>query len=603
VFRLLADGLTVGCPGHTIPATARAFYGPFVPPVGEGVSIMKQTHILTYLAPLVLLTAACASGPRGAVFSDSVAPMADATPTPVLESGDVMLEPLEPRGEGGVVDLVIEEPWPIPADWQVAQEEADAAWPQVDEPARANVVQVSLRLPDRLLPSRILVETDSAYSPPLSMQTAGGPNAPAIPVEGPPELIEEDLNAPNELASDDTSRVLAALDPLHDVSYDLPIEVNEAVHTYLEYFQTRMRPTFSRYLIRSGSYIPAMQEIFREYGLPEDLVYIAMIESGFNPYAYSHARASGPWQFIAATGKRYGLRQDYWVDERRNAPMATRAAASYFADLHARFGDWFLAMASYNSGEGRVANALKRNNMTTFWELREAHVLPQETRDYVPKFLAAAIIAKNPEEYGFFIEPHESTEVVMVEVNGSVALDAIARASELPLDEIKFLNPQLRRGLTPPDKKPYPVAIPKAKAEVFAANFPAIQAKEAELWAQKARSMGGGHLVRHKVRSGESLSVVAKKYGSTIKRIQRANKMGRSTVIRAGKTILVPTGKEYAAKNGDTKKVNYKVRRGDSLWKIAARYNVPLKDLMSWNGLKSNSILRPGDRLVVKTRG
>ncbi len=555
-----------------------------------------MNRLIPYVAAAVL-AAGCASAPKG-----GGGPVADAGSYRVEKPSQAVIDPqyavatpMEAPEDSGVVDLVIDEPWPTPSDWRQAAEEEAAEWPPrvATMPHQAIADQVSLRIP-YLLPEEVEPPASETLPDDLSLTMGESPQVAET------ALLPEPTAA--VMVADDAAELVAAIDPLHDVAYDLPVEVNEAVHTYLEYFQTRMRPTFSRYLIRSGRYIPAMKGIFREHGLPEDLVYIAMIESGFNPYAYSHARASGPWQFIATTGKRYGLRQDYWVDERREPLLATHAAARYFKDLYGRFGDWFLCMAAYNAGEGKVAVALKRTGATSFWELREAYALPQETRDYVPKYLAAAIIAKNPEEYGFYLEHHAPIDIQLVEVDGPTALSAIARAAEVPLEEIKFLNPQLRRGLTPPDKKPYKVAIPGSRTELFAANFPKIKAEEEALWAQKARSMGGGYLVRHKVRRGESLGLIAKKYGSTVRRIQSANKMGRSTLIRVGKTLLVPTGKQYAGSGGG-KQVHYLVKRGDSLWKIAARYNVRLKDLMNWNGLKKSSVLRPGDRLLVKRRG
>ena len=398
---------------------------------------------------------------------------------------------------------------------------------------------------------------------------------------------------------------LAALDPLNDVAYDMPVEVNEAVHTYLEYFQTRLRGTFSRYLIRSGRYIPLMQEIFREHGIPEDMVYLSMIESGFNPYAYSRARASGAWQFISSTGKLYGLRQDYWVDERRDVVLATHAAAKYLSDLHNRFGDWYLALASYNAGEGRVAASMRRSGATNFWELRERLALPQETRDYVPKYIAAMLIAKSPEEYGFFVQPHAPLVFDTVTVKGATDLDAIARAVGVPIEEIKFLNPHLRRDMTPPDKSAYPVYLPQGSERRFAQNFPAIQAQEQRAWAKKAGAMGSPKTVRHRVRRGETLSVIADKYRTRVSRIQRANNMGRRTMIREGQTLVVPVGSRYASASsgGSSQTTTHRVKRGESLWKIASRYNVRLRDLLAWNGLSSNSVLHVGQRIVIKGRG
>ncbi|MFQ5509198.1 MAG: LysM peptidoglycan-binding domain-containing protein [Leptospirillia bacterium] len=544
---------------------------------------MTDRTLLRAFAALALLTlcTACATArPKAARSAKSEVPVAT-----LVTPQDAMLNTGNGAGEEvGVVDLVVTEPWPTPSDW-VFEEEA-VPWDDGDLPStvRMGMEVVSLRYPQDSV--RIAPEDDAASRVVV-------PDAEVIPpltTDVPPRV--EDAPLPKR----------AALDPLNDLSFDVPVEVNESVHVYLEYFQTRMRPTFSRYLIRSGRYIPMMREIFAEHGLPEDLVYIALIESGFNPYAYSRSRASGPWQFIASTGKRYGLRQDYWVDERRDVELATHAAAKYLGDLYRRFGDWMLALASYNVGEGRVAAALKRLGVDNFWDLRAAYALPQETRDYIPKFMAAAILAKSPEEYGFLPEPHAGYAVDKVTVTGATELSAIARAVGVPVEEIKFLNPQLRRGLTPPDKKPYSVRIPAGSEALFAANFGAIYEAEHELWAKKAQGMGGGYLVRHRVRNGESLSTIAQKYGTRVSAIQHANNMGRRTMIRKGQVILVPSGRNYVAVDR-TKDIRHRVRSGDSLWKIANQYKVRLRDLMAWNNLTPKSVLRPGDRILIKSKG
>jgi membrane-bound lytic murein transglycosylase D len=191
-----------------------------------------------------------------------------------------------------------------------------------------------------------------------------------------------------------------------------------------------------------------------------------------------------------------------------------------------------------------------------------------------------------------------------VEVEGPTDLSAIATATGVPLEEIKGLNPHLRRGLTPPDSTPFEVRVPAGTAERFAENFPAIREEEEGLWAKKARNLGSGYLVRHKVKGGESLSIIASRYGARISNIQQANNMGRSTMIRVGQVLLVPVGRGYAAaEDASRPQVQHRVQRGDSLWKIAMRYNVRVKDLMSWNHLSPNSVLRPGDRIIVKTGG
>jgi membrane-bound lytic murein transglycosylase D len=485
----------------------------------------------TPIALALLLAAGCAHmGHHAQAPADTDAALtAPADALPVVSPDEAAVEMVEGSEDAGIVDLVVQEPWPASADYTPPADPWSGEGPV--EKGVAPPAWVSLRFPEEhaeTVPSVALVE------PP-------GPEiGPPTPWVGPqPDVQARRIPPPAKPGP----RTGTALDPLYDVNYDMPIEVNEAVRVYLEYFQTRMRPVFARYLIRSGRYIPEMKRIFREYGLPDDLVYVALIESGFNPYAYSRSSAAGPWQFITATGKRYGLRVDYWVDERRDVDLATRAAARYLGDLYQRFGDWLLALAAYNAGEGQVALALDRTGASTFWELREAYALPQETRDYVPKFMAAAIIAKDPREYGFLVDNHEPMQTDTITVDGPTDLAAIARAAELPLEEVKFLNPQLRRGLTPPDKKPYPVRLPEGASPVFSANFPAIQEEEQGVWANKARNMGSGYLVRHKVRSGEVLSTIARKYGARVSNIQQANNMGHRTMIREGQVLLVPVGR------------------------------------------------------------
>jgi membrane-bound lytic murein transglycosylase D len=538
----------------------------------------------------------CAAGSRHAAAPGAEPAYVPPTDLPVVTPDEAAVDVATAPDDAGIVDLVVQEPWPAPADWSLPPDGVGYG----DEPVEKGVappVWVSLRFPEAQVEAEAEDGVDAG--PGIELEARA-----EVPEEVPADVPVTPASHPSEPPSADRlPPELAALDPLYDVAYDMPVEVNEAVRVYLEYFQTRMRPVFARYLIRAGRYIPEMRQIFREHGLPEDLVYVALIESGFNPYAYSRSRASGPWQFITSTGKRYGLRVDYWVDERRDVIRATNAAARYLSDLHQRFGDWLLAMAAYNAGEGQVAVALKRTGAETFWELREAYALPQETRDYVPKFMAAAIIAKNPREYGFDVDPHPPLALDQVTVHGPTDLGAVARAAEIPDEEVKALNPHLRRGLTPPDQKSFDLYLPRGRAEVFAANFPRIREEEEGQWASKARTMGSGYLVRHRVRRGEALSTIAQKYGARVSAIQRANKMGHRTLIRQGQVLLVPVGRQYAAAAQNGGRLSHKVQRGDSLWKIAMRYKVSLKDLMAWNGLNSKSILRPGDKLIVRVGG
>lgn len=212
-------------------------------------------------------------------------------------------------------------------------------------------------------------------------------------------------------------------------TYDVPIILNSSVESHIDYFNVRIRDKFELWLSRSGRYLPLMKEIFKKNDLPEDLVFVSLIESGFNPYAYSRARAVGPWQFMKGTGLKYGLRINEWIDERRDPVKSTIAAANYLKDLYAMFNSWPLALASYNAGEGRVGRAMAKSKAGDFWDLRSTRYLRPETRNYVPKFMAATIIAKNPEKYGFNLNYHEPLQYDEVVIDRPTDLRLIAKTA------------------------------------------------------------------------------------------------------------------------------------------------------------------------------
>jgi membrane-bound lytic murein transglycosylase D len=251
---------------------------------------------------------------------------------------------------------------------------------------------------------------------------------------------------------------------------DVPVATNKEVRAYLVYFTTERKQTMRTYLSRSTRYLPLIQEIFQEHGLPEDLAYLAMIESGYNPYAYSPAHAAGMWQFISGTGRRYGLDINNYVDERRDPVKSTHAAAKYLLDLYKQFGSWYLAAASYNCGENRVQREIDSSNHKNFWDLSANQCLPNETKNYVPQMIAATIIAKNPEKFGFTKIPYlPPLQFDTVKVNEPTSLRAVSIACNVPPEEINLLNPELRKGTTPPDA--FVLKIPKNSKELFNRNI------------------------------------------------------------------------------------------------------------------------------------
>ncbi len=255
-----------------------------------------------------------------------------------------------------------------------------------------------------------------------------------------------------------------------------------------------------------------MKNLLKENGLPEDLVYLSLIESGFNPYAYSRSKASGPWQFIYLTGKKYGLKVNWWVDERRDPEKSTIAAAKYLKDLYDMFECWYLAAAGYNAGENKIASAMKRYRTEDFWELTKYRYLKKETKDYVPQMIAAALIAKDPEKYGFTnIEYEEPLRYDKVKVPGLTPLSLISQACEVSLDEIKDLNPELRRGVTPPGETEYEIKIPSGAKERFLRNFETLQ------------PLRKFQFKTHMVKKGETLPKIARLYRVEVEPILEPN--------------------------------------------------------------------------------
>jgi len=363
------------------------------------------------------------------------------------------------------------------------------------------------------------------------------------------------------------------------VSYDVPIYLNEKVENSLAYLQTVAHNTFEKYLSRSGRYIPLMEKILAEEGVPHDIVYLPLIESGFNAHAYSYARAVGFWQFIYSTGKRYGMKRNWWYDERRDFEKSTRAAARYLKKLYNEFGSWELALAGYNGGEGRVRREIKKRKTKDFWKLR----LKKETRNYVPLFMAATIIAKQPEKYGFFPSYEEPIEWETVKVSKCMTFNNISAKTGIAVADLELLNPELIRGVTPPNYKNYKLRIPVGKSGKLLAAYDKIPSEKNTNW------------VKHKIRRGETVSTIARKYGVSMSSIVSANDLKRPYRIIAGKSLMVPTttGKSLSSSrkrivsDGSGK---YAVKRGDTLWEIARSHGVSVRSLKNANQLSSNRI-------------
>lgn len=398
--------------------------------------------------------------------------------------------------------------------------------------------------------------------------------------------------------------VAAARDRAEGEQFDLPVIVNPEVTSLIEYYTGRYREKFTLALERAARYLPFIRQELRRGGLPEDLAYLPMVESAFNPNARSRARAQGLWQFMAGTGKLYDLRVNGLVDERNDPYLATVAAVRHLGDLYSMFQDWELALAAYNSGAGRVTRALRRGKgAADFWSLRR--YLPRETRNYVPAMWAALVVAKSPESYGFPRFEDKPDCFGRVPVEGALDLEVLAERASMPVEQLADLNPALVHRLTPADGR-YQLAVPCGQEEALATVIAGIPE------AERIR-----HFM-HVVRKGDTPSAIARRYGSSVEAILAANKLKGPRSLRVGQTLVVPRtpGAVVAAARRPAAKVDpapsrasarppategsgsYVVQSGDTLYDIARRHGTSVAELKRLNNLASSRI-KPGDVLIV----
>jgi membrane-bound lytic murein transglycosylase D len=394
-----------------------------------------------------------------------------------------------------------------------------------------------------------------------------------------------------QLSTHDTEQIL----------YDFPITYNKQVEFYLNLFQNKQRHYFERWLSRSTKYLPFIKKELKKAGLPLDLAYLAMIESGFNPSAYSKAHAAGLWQFIPSTGRHYDLRVDSWVDERREPVKATAAAIEYLSFLHKEFGDWHLAVAAYNAGEGKISRAIQKHNTRDFWKLAKYNYLKLETKRYVPKLIAAIIISKNPEKYGFVgINYQQPVRHDTISVPPLTSLVAIAMTCDSDLKTIQKLNNGLRKDITPPGSSSYPVTIPSGAYEQVARNLPLVHPVVATDYKT------------HIVKKGDSLTSICRTYNLNKTTLLKANDL-HSAKLQAGKHLRIPckttkyvllkkrvSPESYFAKaeNGG-QLILHSIRQGETLSKIAKLYQVSPEIIMQWNGLDNIHKIKAGQQLAL----
>jgi membrane-bound lytic murein transglycosylase D len=327
----------------------------------------------------------------------------------------------------------------------------------------------------------------------------------------------------------------------------------EAIEKHVTLFSDKIKERFSLWLSRSGKYLDLMKGILKEQNVPEEIVFLPLIESGFNPYAYSPARAAGYWQFIASTAKRYGLKINWWRDERRDPEKSTVAAANYLKDLYEMFGSWNLAMAAYNAGEGKIMRALNKSNTDDYWSLLKTQYIKNETKNYVPKFIAASMIANSPQMYGFDnFEYHPPLIYDQVTITTPLDLDIAADCAETSREVIKELNPELRRWCTPPDMQEYALRIPEGKREVFLENLSRIP--------QEERFSVESYVVK----KGDTFKTISKKTGIPVQVILDINDMEKIMPLKPGTELALPPKDKFTLDTDDrvsAKKVSYKQKK------------------------------------------
>ena len=439
-----------------------------------------------------------------------------------------------------------------------------------------------------------------------------------------PAAIDALLDTPDTtVATAETAR--RAESDLESTQYDIPIPLNDRVLSYVELFSGRLKNYLEEGLGRGARYLPMVQEVFRAEGLPLDLAYVPLVESAFKPSALSRAKARGVWQFMSGTAIENGLQHDWYIDERADPEKATRAAAKYLKSLFDKFGDWHLALASYNGGPGRVQRAMTRSGRDDFWDISSSsRFLPRETRNYVPLILAAVIVARNPMQYGLEITPVVEPMTDVVRLTAPADLRRIAEWIDVPVQVLQDLNPELRRWTTPVRMTDYDLTVPMGKAEVLSARL--ADASPDDL----------APLNRYSVRKGDTIATIARKLKVKRADLAQANYLSERARLAAGQQLIIPRAPTLLLAAGDRSerepdavvardidtgrggpdtivavapapprrasaepsRVVHRVRSGETLSSIAQKYNTSVAAVRQANKLRG-SVIKVGQRLTI----
>jgi len=386
------------------------------------------------------------------------------------------------------------------------------------------------------------------------------------------------------LPAGDPRLVALAEKELMKVQHDLPLTVNAAVLQYLSFFSTpKGRATVAHGLDRSGRYNEMVRRVLKEEGVPQDLMYLAQAESAFQPTAVSKAGARGLWQFMPFRGEEYDLDRTFWVDERSDPEKATRAAARHMRDLYDMFGDWYLVMAAYNAGPMNVVKGVERTGYADFWELSRLHALPKQTQNYVPIIIALALVGKDPALYGVEVAPEKPAATDVIYPKHSIDLHLVADATGADIDDLRAMNPELLRNVTPNDAN-FELKLPAGYGEKFQDNISQVPQDKWTSWRL------------HKVEAGETLGDIARHYRVTVPAIELANHLELHATVPAGFMLNIPAAPPIV------RLVHYRVVRGDTLEGIAERFDVTVAELKRWNNIHGSSAPR-GSRLRIYAGG
>lgn len=491
-------------------------------------------------------------------------------------------------------------------DWLVARHHLDLALKKLVEENYDPVFSILARPQDSLyrrdMPHKLIAALDEVYPQILAM----GEDASVYVRYEFEESGLENLDEP-PLDSAEREEIESFLDTLNRAEFTLPVEFNERVMQEIQYLTTRAHDFTEASLSRKTAFDEMLYAKIDSMEMPRDLIFLSLVESGYKIKAYSRAKAAGLWQFIPATGKRYGLYQDFWIDMRRNPELSTVAAMRYLRRLYEEFGDWLMAMAAYNCGEGCVRRRIREvkedtlwdsTKTVTYWDLK----LPKETMHYVPRILAAMTIGHYPEHYGMNVEKKELPAFDTVTVVEFMPLDDVAKAAGVDTRTIQELNLELNRWCTPPKESGYVVRIPEGTRDSFLVAYEKMDKKSWSRWQY------------HKVKSGENLGKISRQYGVSVHDIQQANHL-KNTRIRQGQTLMIPlpasassikseqkksaTKASSASSSRKSSKRSYQVRSGDNLGAIARKFGVSVQNLQKWNHIEGTAI-RAGQTLYVE---